>query len=282
MPRNIVYKKDLQMKKLSIAMLAATIAVTGCADLTPTQRGTATGAGIGAGLGAVLGGATGGGGGHRSTTGALLGGAAGAVIGNVWSSRMESQRRTMEQATRGTGVQVTQTQDNRLKLEIPSDISFDTGRSDIRGNFRPILDRFASGLVENPASQVTIIGHTDSTGGTALNNQLSIDRAGSTRNYLASRGVPQQRIHIEGRGEREPIASNDNEAGRARNRRVEIYVAEPQTQAQAQAPQYEQPQYQQPQYQQPQYQQPQYQQPQYQQPQYQQPQYQQPQYQQPR
>ena len=276
------------MKKLSIAMLAAVIGVTGCADMTPTQRGTATGAGIGAGLGAVLGGATGGGGGTRSTTGALLGGAAGAVIGNVWSSRMENQRRTMEQATRGTGVQVTQTQDNRLKLDIPSDISFDTGRADIKGNFRPILDRFASGLVENPTAQVTIIGHTDSTGGTALNNQLSIDRAASARSYLASRGVPQQRVFIEGRGEREPVASNDNDTGRARNRRVEIYVAEPQAQAQQpqyqqpQQPQYQQPQYQQPQYQQPQYQQPQYQQPQYQQPQYQQPQYQQPQYQQPR
>ena len=279
------------MKKLSIAMLAATIGITGCADMSPSQRGTATGAGIGAGLGAVLGGTTGGGGGKRSTTGALLGGAAGAVIGNVWSTRMENQRRTMEQATRGTGVQVTQTQDNRLKLDIPSDISFDTGRADVKGNFRPILDRFASGLVENPAAQVTIIGHTDSTGGTALNNQLSIDRAASSRNYLASRGVPQQRIYIDGRGEREPVASNDNEPGRARNRRVEIYVAEPETQAQApqyQQPQYQQPQqsqqpqYQQPQYQQPQYQQPQYQQPQYQQPQYQQPQYQQPQYQQPR
>jgi outer membrane protein OmpA-like peptidoglycan-associated protein len=251
----ISFEKDEQMKKLSIAMLAATIAITGCADLSPTQRGTATGASIGAGLGAILGGATGGGGGHRATTGALLGGVAGGVIGNVWSTRMENQRQAMLQATRGTGVQVTQTQDNRLKLDIPSDISFDTGRSDIKGNFRPILDRFSSGLIENPAAQLTIIGHTDSTGGTALNNQLSIDRAACTRNYLASRGVPQQRVHIEGRGEREPVASNDSEPGRARNRRVEIYVAEPQTQAQAQAqppqnqapPQYQPP----PQYQQP-------------------------------
>ena len=254
------------MRKLSIAMLTAVIGISGCADMNPTQRGTATGAGIGAGLGAVLGAATGGGGGGRTATGAVLGGAAGAVLGNVWSSRMENQKRSMEQATRGTGVQVTQTQDNRLKLDIPSDISFDTGRADVKGNFRPILDRFASGLMENQAAQVTIIGHTDSTGTSALNNQLSIDRAASTRNYLASRGVAQQRVFIEGRGEREPVASNDNDAGRARNRRVEIYVAEPQSQAQA--PQYQQPQYQQPQYQQPQ---PQYQQPQYQQPQYQQP-----------
>jgi len=265
------------MRKLSITMLTAVIAVAGCADMNPTQRGTATGAGIGAGLGAVLGAATGGGGGGRTATGAVLGGAAGAVIGNVWSSRMENQKRAMEQATRGTGVQVTQTQDNRLKLDIPSDISFDTGRADIKPNFRPILDRFASGLAENPAAQVSIIGHTDSTGSSALNNQLSLDRAASARNYIASRGVASQRIHIEGHGEREPVASNDTDAGRARNRRVEVYVAEPQQQAQA--PQYQQPRYQQPQYQQPQYQQPQYQQPQYQQPQYQQPQYQQPQYQ---
>ena len=125
------------MKTLTIAMLAAAIGVTGCADMNPTQRGTATGAGIGAGLGAVLGAATGDGGGRRSATGAVLGGAAGAVIGNVWSSRMENPRRTMEQATRGTGVQVTQTQDNRLKLDIPSDISFDTGRSDIKATSVP-------------------------------------------------------------------------------------------------------------------------------------------------
>ena len=255
------------MRKLTISLLTAVLAVSGCADMNPTQRGTATGAGVGAGLGAVLGAATGGGGGRRAATGAVLGGAAGAVIGNVWSSRMENQKRAMEQATRGTGVQVTQTQDNRLKLDIPSDISFDTGRADIKPNFRPILDRFASSLGENPAAQVTIIGHTDSVGSDALNSQLSIDRAASARNYLASRGVTQQRVAVDGRGEREPVASNDNETGRARNRRVEIYVAE--QQAQAPQPQQPQPQYQQSQYQPPQYQQPQYQQPQYQQPQYQ-------------
>ena len=78
---------------------------------------------------------------------------------------MEEQKRAMEQATAGTGVQVSQTSDNRLKLDIPSDISFDTGRSDIKSNFRPILDRFASSLQENPNTTVTVIGHTDNTGG---------------------------------------------------------------------------------------------------------------------
>ena len=216
------------LSKLSKSLIGATVltlVTTGCADMNQTQRGTATGAGIGAGLGAILGGTTGGGG--RAAKGAVLGGAAGALIGNIWSNRMEQQKQQMEQATRGTGVQVTQTQDNRLKLEIPSDISFDTGRSDIKPNFRPVLERFAGTLNDNRATTVTIIGHTDNTGNEAINQPLSIDRAARTRDYLTMRGVSPERIMVDGRGKREPIASNDNPTSRARNRRVEIYVAEP-------------------------------------------------------
>ena len=216
------------LSRLSKSLIGATVltlVITGCADMSQTQRGTATGAGIGAGLGAILGGTTGGGG--RAAKGAVLGGAAGALIGNIWSNRMEQQKQQMEQATRGTGVQVTQTQDNRLKLEIPSDISFDTGRSDIKPNFRPVLERFAGTLNDNRATTVTIIGHTDNTGNEAINQPLSIDRAARTRDYLTMRGVSPERIMVDGRGKREPIASNDNPTSRARNRRVEIYVAEP-------------------------------------------------------
>jgi outer membrane protein OmpA-like peptidoglycan-associated protein len=214
--------------KSLIGTIALIVTVSGCADMSPTQKGTATGGGIGAGLGAIIGSATGGGGGNRAAGGAVLGGAAGALIGNIWSNRMENQKRAMEQATQGTGVQVSQTADNRLKLEIPSDISFDTNRADIKSNFRPILDRFSNTLVEHPATTVTIIGHTDNTGSNAVNDPLSIDRAANTRNYLSDRGVAPGRLSVSGRGEHEPIASNDDSAGRARNRRVEIYVAETQ------------------------------------------------------
>ncbi len=210
----------------SLAGLTVVALLAGCADLSATQRGTATGAGVGAGLGAILGGTTGGGGSNRAAKGAVLGGAAGAIIGNIWSKKMEQQKADMEAATRGTGVQVSQTQDNRLKLEIPADVSFDTGRADIKANFRPVLERFATTLNQNPASTVTIIGHTDSTGDDAVNDPLSVERAAHTRDYLALRGVSQNRIVIDGRGEREPIATNEDAAGRARNRRVEIYVAE--------------------------------------------------------
>lgn len=216
------------MHKLTIGTIAAALVISGCANMSPTQRGTATGAGVGAGVGAVIGAATGGGGGRRTAAGAALGGITGAVAGNIWSTRMENQKRAMEQATQGTGIQVSQTADNRLKLDIPSDISFDTNRADIKPNFRPILDKFAASLVENPSTFVTIVGHTDNTGSDSINDPLSVERAARTRDYLVTRGVAAARFTVEGRGSHEPIASNNSEAGRAKNRRVEIFVAEPQ------------------------------------------------------
>jgi outer membrane protein OmpA-like peptidoglycan-associated protein len=217
-------KKNIAKSFVGVAIITL---VAGCADMSATQRGTATGAGVGAGLGAILGGTTGGGGSNRTAKGAVIGGAAGAIIGNIWSNRMEKQKQEMEAATRGTGIQVSQTSDNRLKLDIPADVSFDTGRSDIKSNFRPVLERFAQTLNYNPAATVSIIGHTDSTGSAAINDPLSVDRAARTRDFLAQRGISPNRVMIDGRGEREPIASNDSDSGRARNRRVEIYVAEP-------------------------------------------------------
>ena len=211
------------LQSLSCIALAVGV-LSGCANMTETQQGTAKGAGIGAVAGAVLGAAVGGRSG--AATGAVLGGAAGAVGGNIWSKKMQDQKAAMEQATVGTGVAVSQTADNRLKLDIPSDVSFDTGRSDIKPNFGPILNQFATSLNQNVVTNVTIIGHTDSTGSDAVNNPLSIDRAEAARDYLVSRGVARTRIVTDGRGAREPIADNNTQQGRYKNRRVEIYVAE--------------------------------------------------------
>lgn len=211
------------MRKYFIpGVVAVVVLATGCAEMTDTQRRTATGAGVGALAGAVLSSATGG----RAGTGAVVGAGVGALGTYIWSQNMERQKREMEQATQGTGIAVTQTQDNQLKLDIPSDISFAVGRSDIQSNFAPVLDRFAEGLRNNPNTDVRIIGHTDNTGSDAVNNPLSLDRAASTRNYLTGRGVDGLRISIEGMGERQPIATNDTAQGRSRNRRVEIYVGE--------------------------------------------------------
>jgi outer membrane protein OmpA-like peptidoglycan-associated protein len=225
-------------KRFAVSALAAAMAMSGCADMNNVQRGTATGAAVGAGLGTVWGAATGDGGGHRMAQGAILGGAAGAVIGNVWSAHMEQQKREMQRAAQGTGIQVSQTPDNRLKIDIPSDISFDTNRADIKPNFRPILDKFSQTLAQHPDTTINIVGHTDSTGSDAINEPLSVNRAAHTRDYLAEHGVAMNRIRIDGHGSHEPVASNDTSAGRAQNRRVEIYVAEQQVAAQQPQPSY--------------------------------------------
>lgn len=204
------------LPRAGIAVTALALLLGGCANMSETQKGTAVGAGVGAGVGALVG----------KGTGAAIGAGVGALGGYIWSNHMEKKKAEMERATAGTGVSVTQTADNQLKLDIPSDISFDTGRADIRPSLRPILDQFASGLRDQPNTEIRIIGHTDSTGSDAINNPLSEQRAASARDYLASRGVDYRRIVTAGRGSREPIADNSSEAGRAKNRRVEVYLAE--------------------------------------------------------
>ncbi len=210
-----------------IALLAAGSLLAGCANMDENQRTATTGAAIGAVAGALLGGVTAGGNkGKSAATGAAIGAALGAGGGYLWSKHMQEQKAAMEQATAGTGIGVTQTADNELKLDIPSDVSFDSGRYDVKPALHAVLDRFATTLNQNPVTQVRIVGHTDNVGSDAVNNPLSVNRAASTRDYLASRGVAASRIAIDGRGSHEPIADNGSAAGRAKNRRVEIFVAE--------------------------------------------------------
>lgn len=184
-------------------------------DHTAKRRGWR--AAIGAIAGQVIG---------RDSKSTAIGAALGALGGYVWSRQMEDKKRQMEAATAGTGTQVSQTADNQLKLSIPNDISFASGKSDIQPRLKPILDQFAQGVNQQASMEVKIVGHTDNTGSDATNNPLSVRRAESARDYLVARGVAASRISTEGRGSREPIADNATEAGRARNRRIDIYLAE--------------------------------------------------------
>lgn len=199
-----------------VAVTAGALWLAGCAGMTETQRSTAIGAGVGAVAGGVIG--------HGR--GAVIGAGVGALGGYAWSRYMEGKRQQMQQATAGTGVEVSQTPDNQLKLHIPNDLSFDTNRADLQPRLRPILDQFAQGLGQQPGLEVFIVGHADASGTDAINDPLSLARANSVRDYLLSRGVDARSMATEGRGSREPLASNDSPAGRARNRRVEIFLAE--------------------------------------------------------
>lgn len=197
--------------------LMGSVVLTGCETMTTQQKGVGGGAAIGAIAGQVIG---------KDKKSTVIGAALGALGGYVWSRQMEDKKRQMEAATAGTGTEVTQTADNQLKLSIPNDISFASGKSDIQPRLKPILDQFAQGLNQQGSMEVKIVGHTDTTGSDAINNPLSIRRAESARDYLISRAVASSRISTEGRGSREPIADNATEAGRARNRRIDIYLAE--------------------------------------------------------
>lgn len=211
-------------RTLMISALSSAALLGGCANMDETQRGTAQGAAIGAVAGAVIGQVAG----KNAAAGAAIGGIAGAVAGNVWSKRMQAQREAMEQATRGTDVEVTRTADNQLKVNIPNDISFASGSAAIKPELRSVLETFASGLSKDGAGMhVRIVGHTDSTGSEAINNPLSRERAESVKDFLIDRGVPASRVETVGRGEREPIASNETAEGRAKNRRVEIFLRDP-------------------------------------------------------
>jgi outer membrane protein OmpA-like peptidoglycan-associated protein len=212
------------LTRLSL-IAAATLALAGCESMSERQKGTAIGAGAGAVVGAAIGSVTGG----NAATGALIGGAIGAVGGNLWSKRMEDKKAEMEKATAGTGIDVERTPDNQLKVNIPSDLSFAIGRADLNPSLRPVLEQFAAGL--DQTTLVLIVGHTDSTGNDAINNPLSLQRAQTVRDYLATRGVPAGRMEVAGRGSREPVADNTTDAGRAKNRRVEIFLREPQAKA---------------------------------------------------
>ncbi|MDO9158507.1 MAG: OmpA family protein [Burkholderiaceae bacterium] len=204
-------------KSLVAACAALAVLASGCANMSDAQRHTAIGAGVGALAGVAIG---------DSKKSAAVGAGLGALGGYVWSRQMADKKAVMEQATRGTGVDVVQTADNQLKLNIPSDVSFDSGRAEIRAGLRPVLDAFAQGLGNQPNMDVRVVGHTDSTGGDAINNPLSVNRAAAVRDYLTSRGVDGRRVQIDGRGSREPVTDNRTDAGRAANRRVEIFLAE--------------------------------------------------------
>ncbi|ANY61871.1 hypothetical protein MA05_06865 [Comamonas aquatica] len=208
----------------AVLALATAVALTGCETMADTQRNTALGVGIGALAGAGIAKATGG----KAGTGALIGAAVGGVGTYIWSANMERQRQELEAATRGTGVTVSRTADNQLQLAIPSDISFDSNSATIKSQFRPVLNSFANSLRRNPGTHVVIVGHTDSTGGAHINDPLSLNRANAARDYIFNQGVRGPRIQTEGRGAREPVASNESAWGRAKNRRIDIFVAQAQ------------------------------------------------------
>ena len=157
--------------------------------------------------------------GQRARNAALGCGAIGAGVG----AYMDAQEREMREQLAGTGVQVVRVGD-QLELVMPGNVTFPTNEYTIRDTFLPVLDSVSAVLYKYTDTRIQVAGHTDSTGSLDYNYGLSERRARSVGNYLASSGVDQNRIITQGFGPDQPIATNDTEAGRAQNRRVELTI----------------------------------------------------------
>jgi len=211
-----------------VAATAAAILLSSCATYTgqtsdPNDPNrTRTGALIGAGIGAVAGLLSGGDAverRQRAMVGAGVGGLAGAGIGAYQDRQEAALRKSMA----GTGVDVVRDGDN-ITLNMPGNITFAFDSSSLQPQFDPVLNNVASTLNQYNQTVIEVAGHTDSVGTDAYNQTLSQQRANSVATYLSGKGVMQQRMIVIGAGEAHPIASNDTDAGRAQNRRVEITI----------------------------------------------------------
>ncbi|MEM9140473.1 MAG: OmpA family protein [Pseudomonadota bacterium] len=200
------------------------IAATCCAALVGCQTvqdnpNTAIGAGLGAAAGAALGTLVGGNDRRNALVGAGIGLLAGAAVGQY----LDQQQRELEANLAGTGAEVER-DGNSLLVTMPAQITFDTARWDLKPQFYPALNDVAQTFNKYPESYIDVIGHTDSDGSDAYNQDLSQKRANSVSNYLSGRGVNQARMVAYGQGETAPIADNATAAGKAANRRVELRI----------------------------------------------------------
>ena len=148
------------------------------------------------------------------------------VNGHVWSLAMDDLKPRLDEAATGYGISVSRTSDNQIKVVMPIDLGFVPHNAALGEGPRPFLDSMATALWSNNEIQITITGHSDSSEPEARSVPLSLARARSVRDYLASRGVGTPLLQVSGRGAREPIAANETAAGRARNRRLEILLSE--------------------------------------------------------
>jgi len=204
-------------QRTAIALLAVgSLGLSACASMSKKEQGAATGAAAGAAIGGIIGNQTG------STArgailGAIVGGAAGAVIGH----QMDQQAKEIDASVEGATVQrvgegIAVTFDSGLLFAYDSDV--------IQSAARANLTELANSLKKYPESQLLIVGHTDDTGSDSYNQGLSQRRSDAAATFLQSQGIARSRIQTSGKGESEPVATNESDSGRQQNRRVEVAI----------------------------------------------------------
>lgn len=201
---------------LSISMATVAMLVSGCSSLTNTQKGAGIGAGAGAGIGAIIGSKAG-----NTAVGAIIGGALGGVAGGLIGKKMDKQAAEIENTV--PGAEVIKAGEGII-VKFDSGILFDFDKTDLKSVAKDNISKLVTSLNNNPETDILVVGHTDNVGKATYNQGLSERRAASVESFAIGQGLDAQRIKTKGMGAKEPISSNETEAGRAQNRRVEIVI----------------------------------------------------------
>ena len=214
---------NLKSQKFGIAAICCALVIlfAGCAtdpftgeeEVSKTGKGAMIGGAGGAAIGAISG----------STQSALIGAGIGALAGGAVGLYMDRQEDKLREQLRGTGVSVTRQGDN-IHLNMPGNITFETNSANVESSFYPVLNSVVLVLNEFEKTLIQVVGYTDSTGAAEYNQRLSEKRARSVADYFISRQIPPVRVQTFGKGENDPIASNDTPEGRQQNRRVVLIL----------------------------------------------------------
>ena len=215
--------KFFNTTNIAAFFITSTMMLTSCEavkNANNQQKGTVIGTAAGAVIGGVLGNNLGKG--KNAPAGAVLGGIVGGVAGNVIGRNMDKQAKEIKETLPGAEVERV---GEGIKVTMKENmVNFGFDSSDLTTAAKANLDNLAQVLKNNMDTNINIYGHTDSKGTDAYNLSLSERRAAAVKNYLVSQGVSSSRMFTMGVGEKEPVASNDTDAGRAENRRVEFAI----------------------------------------------------------
>lgn len=200
--------------RISLLFATAAVALGGCA--TKTQTGAVVGAAGGAVAGGVIGKVAG-----STAKGAIIGAVVGGVAGTIIGAQMDKQAKEMEQTIKGATIERV---GEGIQVTFASGLLYDFDSDVVRDDAKINLRELAASLTKYPNTELLIIGHTDQLGSNAYNQGLSERRANAAATYLVSQAVSGSRIGTRGLGETEPVATNETEAGRQANRRVEVAI----------------------------------------------------------
>ena len=215
--------KIFNTTNIAALFISSALMLTSCESIqnaNNTQKGAAIGTASGAVIGGILGNNIGKG--KNAALGAVLGGIVGGVAGGVIGNKMDKQAKDIKNELPGAEVERV---GEGIKITLSENmVNFAFNSAELTSSAKTNLDKLATVLINNPDTNINIYGHTDNKGTAQVNQKISENRANSVKNYLISKGIASSRMITMGRGFSEPIASNDTDAGRAQNRRVEFAI----------------------------------------------------------